>query len=246
MFSFLFNCLANFGLRGLIVYLKIKFNLTERISLPGLAYPLSFRPTRVDNITFREIFIRREYDIAFPPSFSPETIIDAGANIGFTSVFFANKFPAARILSLEPDLGNFNVLKRNLDPYHKITPIRSAIWRADELIHLVDEGYGERGFIVQSKGEGPSMPGRSIDSLLKEFDFKTIDILKMDIEGSEKVIFETNYDEWLRVTKCLIIELHDRMVPGCSKAVFTAINKHNFSMEVRGDNLIFYNQDFPW
>ena len=54
-------------------------------------------------------------------------------------------------------------------------------------------------------------------------------------------VFESNTEGWLPKTRVLIIELHDRMKPGCSKAVFNAIGKHNFSLDMKGENLIFTN-----
>ena len=68
-----------------------------------------------------------------------------------------------------------------------------------------------------------------------------IDILKIDIEGSEKEVFQHGYADWLPKIKVLIIELHDRMVPGASAAVFSAINQYDFSVDIKGENLVFTN-----
>ena len=70
-----------------------------------------------------------------------------------------------------------------------------------------------------------------------------VDILKIDIEGSEKEIFEQGFEEWLPFTKILIVETHDRYKQGSSKAVLKAVSAYNFSLEVSGENLIFYNND---
>ena len=74
-----------------------------------------------------------------------------------------------------------------------------------------------------------------------EYNFPKIDILKLDIEGSEKELFETNFEDWLPKTKILIIELHDAMKTGCSKSVFNAISKYDFSFSIKGENIIFTN-----
>ena len=70
-----------------------------------------------------------------------------------------------------------------------------------------------------------------------------IDILKMDVEGSEKEIFESNYEHWLSKTKCLIIELHDRMRKGSSDSVFAAVSKYNFTKLESGENVVFINNE---
>jgi FkbM family methyltransferase len=244
MFSFFIQCIKNFGAPGLLVYLKVKLGLTKQISIPGFKFPITMRPTRVDGITFREIFIKREYDIELPTGFSPTVIVDAGANIGFTTLFFANRFPHARIFSIEPDEENFTVLSENAKPYSNITPIRSALWNKNEIINTVDRGYGKRGIMID-KNEGNSpLQSVSINGLMKEFNMQHIDILKMDIEGSEKEVFSENYDNWLPHTKCIVIELHDRMKEGCSKTVFTALSKYNFSLAIKGENLVFFNDHY--
>jgi hypothetical protein len=71
-----------------------------------------------------------------------------------------------------------------------------------------------------------------------------IDILKLDIEGSEKEVFETGYEHWLPKINILIIELHDKMKKGCSRAVFNAISKYDFSFDIKGENIIFTNNAF--
>jgi FkbM family methyltransferase len=241
MFSFFVICIRTFGLPGIIIYLKVKLNLTGSISLPGLRHPISMRPQHSDKITFREIFIRKEYDIELPSSLNPTVIIDAGANIGFTSVFFANRFPDARIFSIEPDEENFRLLTTNTAPYSLITPLKSALWPINEQINILDKGHGNRGFMVEKSDHGISLPGVSLSQLMQDHEIKHIDILKIDIEGSEKEVFSFGYEHWLPVTKHLIIELHDRMKPGCSRAVFKAINTYDFSLSIRGENLIFVN-----
>lgn len=245
MFGFFIQCLKNFGIRGLLVYLKIKIlNQTKSISIPGLKHPITMRPQRIDKITFREIFFKREYDIELPPAIKPTVIIDAGANIGFTTLFFANKYPNAKIVSIEPNAGNFEYLVANTKNYPAITPVKSALWNKKELIQVVDRGYGDRGFMIEKNNEGESLQALSINDLLDIYQLSHIDILKIDIEGSEKEVFSENYDRWLSITKCLVIELHDRMKPGCSQAVFNAILKYDFSFSIKGENLVFINNRY--
>ena len=66
---------------------------------------------------------------------------------------------------------------------------------------------------------------------------------KMDIEGSEREVFSIDAEHWLPITKCIIIELHDRMKDGCSTAVFKALSQFNFECTIKGENLVFINKD---
>jgi len=83
-----------------------------------------------------------------------------------------------------------------------------------------------------------SVQSISVDGLLDEFNIDQIDILKIDIEGSEKELFEKNYEKWLPRTKMIIVELHDVMRWGSSKSFFNAITKYEYSMTIKGENLI--------
>ena len=251
MFAFIFQCIKNFGfLHGLLIYLDIKLFKSGKFFLPGLNQPIYFRPRSVDVHTFREIFLRNEYDIKLPSTNSPTVIIDAGANIGFTTLFFAKKYPMATIFSLEPNQENFELLTRNTSRYPNIKPIQAALWDKIGTIEILDNGYGARGFIVEetqgkerSANAIESMKAITLESLVQEFKLNSIDILKMDIEGSEKEVFSGNYETWLSITKCLIIELHDRMKEGCSQSVFKALSQYDFECSVKGENLVFINRN---
>ena len=83
----------------------------------------------------------------------------------------------------------------------------------------------------------------TIDEIMKILNVKKIDILKIDIEGAEHELFKNNYDTWLPNTRCLIIELHDRMRNRSSQNFFKAISKYDFSYSHQGENLVFINNN---
>ena len=68
-------------------------------------------------------------------------------------------------------------------------------------------------------------------SILREFNISTVDILKVDIEGAEAQVFGPGCEEWLGRVRSLVVEVHDRMYPGCSAVVEGALK--DFSGEVR-------------
>jgi hypothetical protein len=73
-----------------------------------------------------------------------------------------------------------------------------------------------------------------------------IDVLKLDIESSEKELFSQNFEPWLAKTKMIIIELHDSMKAGCAKQFFEAVNKvfPNYDLSIKGENVILVNKGF--
>jgi FkbM family methyltransferase len=160
-------------------------------------------------------------------------------------LFFSRRYPDAKILSLEPDQNNFDLLKKNTANYPTVTAIQSALWDKEGSIEIMDKGYGVRGFVVE-EGTGNSansMLAVTMSVLMRKFNITSIDILKMDIEGSEREVFSSGAEKWLPITKCLIIELHDRMKPGCSQAVFKALSNYNFECAIKGENLVFVNKN---
>src|SRR5687767_12488201 len=70
--------------------------IEEGISLPGIAFPFRLRKGTSDLLVFREVFLFKTYHIELD---KPALIIDAGANIGLTSIYFSNRFPDARIIA---------------------------------------------------------------------------------------------------------------------------------------------------
>jgi FkbM family methyltransferase len=226
---------------GLNIFTKVKFNSTENIKLKNLRYPFTLRSGSSDINAFRQVFIYNEYNFDVP---QPNFIIDGGSNIGLAAIYFANKFPNATIVSIEPESENFNLLKANTNKYNTIHPLKSGIWSTSTFLKVKNIGLGNWGFIVEEQEEEDADTFRaiSISDILKKFNRTQIDILKLDVEGAEKEIFSTNYQEWLPNTRVLIVELHDRMKKDCSKALFKALLNYDFTVEQLGENLVCVNQ----
>ena len=82
-----------------------------------------------------------------------------------------------------------------------------------------------------------------MSDLIKEYKIGSIDILKMDIEGSEKEIFSDVSTFWLKKTKLIAIELHDRLRPGSKMAFLDAMKQYTFSRILKNKENIFYMND---
>jgi FkbM family methyltransferase len=242
MASRLPSLVKKFGyLNGIKLYYHIKFKSKAPISIPGLKHPIHFRGVMADVYMFEQIFVDDQYKIEVP--FGPKVIIDLGANVGFASIYFANRFPDAKILAVEPDAGNYEAAKRNTAAYSNITLIQGAVWHTTESINVIDSGHGEAAYMIE-KGEGKNMvKAYTLKDIMEMMKVSSIDILKIDIEGAEKEIFETGAEAWVPVSKLIIVETHDRYKKGTSKAVFNTISRYDFSLEVSGENLAFYNND---
>ncbi|MBQ0908387.1 FkbM family methyltransferase [Flavobacterium sp. F-328] len=220
----------------------------EKIKLNELKFPIHLRKNTSDILTFHQIFTFKEYGMNL--GFVPKFIVDAGANIGLSAVFFANKFPDATIVAVEPEKSNFEMLLKNTNKYKNIFCVKKAISNQSDLsFDVVDKGFGNWGFVTQVKNNGQlekvvhQVDSLTIDEILVYYKLECLDLLKIDIEGAEKNLFESNYENWLPKTKCIIIELHDGITKGSSKSFFAAISRYNFSYFNRGENLLFINND---
>jgi FkbM family methyltransferase len=174
--------------------------------------------------------------------FTPEVIVDAGANIGMASIFFANRFPAAKIFAIEAEASNFELLTRNVRPYPKITPIHTALWNRDGQISVSEPdpstGAAGKWGCVTHEGAGVKVAAITMRTLMRQLQIGSIDVLKVDIEGAEKEVFEAC--DWVQDIRCLMIELHDRFKPGCSEAVDSAMR--GFSKREKGETTFYLRQ----
>jgi FkbM family methyltransferase len=174
-----------------------------------------------DFCAYRDVltFKSKSYDPGIP-SFSPNTIVDAGAHIGMASILFALKYPAAKIIAVEPEPSNFAALIRNTAPYKTITPIQAALWREDGEVTLGASNAHPKG-AFQIVENGPQrVRAITMDTLMRETGIHSIDVLKVDIEGAEIEVFESC--PWITNVRVIAIELHDRVRPGCSSVVKNA------------------------
>lgn len=200
-----------------------------KIDLPNFKYPLYVRAQTSDMLNAEEIFINGDYDFNFPNNIT--RIIDAGANIGFASIYFSKIFKNPRILALEPEKSNFSILKRNILSYKNIKILNKALWIKEENLKISNRGKTEHwGFMVEEvkDGEDYEVKGISIESCMKIMGWDKIDLLKLDIEGSEKELFSKGCEKWLGKVKVIIIELHEKMRKGATESFYHAIKNYNF------------------
>lgn len=242
-FTRIATCIDKFGLwNGPAIYFKLKFNRLDSIRIPGISYPVFLRKNTTDKAVFDQVFLQDEYD--FPISFTPEIIIDAGANIGLFSIVMKNKFKNSGIIAIEPDTENMEWLKKNCKNYSGIHPVKAGLWSEDCKLKLIDE-EGKSGIQVKRGDDDDSLNGISMDTIMSTYGIEKIDILKLDIECSEKDLFLINYENWLPKTKIIIIELHDWIRLGCANTFFEAVQKciKNYRYTICGENTIIENLD---
>jgi FkbM family methyltransferase len=218
--------LGNGDIAGAASFLSLSLMNSKRpVRVTMQSRRIRIRPATPDFLVAKSCF-DGEFDraIATATPLAFRFIIDAGGYIGTSAIMFAEAFPTARIVCLEPSRANFALLCRNVAPWPNIIALNKALGPSDGTATLIDRRTGEWGFsIVQHPVDCPN-PQRietvevtSIPSLLREFGAGGIDLLKLDIEGGERDLFDGE-PSWLEITRVIVAELHDRIVPGCRNA----------------------------
>jgi FkbM family methyltransferase len=211
------------GIRGVLLFSWAKLSGRKpvyRVTLPGIRNPVVLRIGTTDVSVMRQVLQECQYDAEFP--FVPRRIVDAGANIGLAAVYFANKYPNSEILAVEPELSNFQLLKENTRSYPNVHAIRGALWKEDGELILFDPDMGHHGFQTHDI-DGRAVVGQvrvkafTVPSLMRHMNWSQVDLLKVDIEGAEKEVFESS-EGWIRCVEACMVELHDSIKPGCAKA----------------------------
>jgi FkbM family methyltransferase len=168
-------------------------------------------------------------------------IIDCGANIGLSAVYFALEFPAARIVAVEPHGGNFARAVAATRGFKPVRVIRAGIASEPGCARIVDPGMSTDAYRTEISDAGDVRMVGIGDLLRDEAPSAVPFVVKIDIEGFESNLFEKNTG-WIDDFCVLVIELHDWMLPQQSnsrnflRAVsqyhrdFVHINENTFSI----------------
>jgi len=231
------------GTLGVFLFLYSKIARTKPLfkrKLPGVKHPFYIRIGTTDASVLKQVFGERQYD--YPLPILPGVIVDAGANIGLSAIFFANRYPDALILAIEPEDSNFQLLQRNTAPYPQISALKAALWQKNQQIRLIDPRDGNDGFRIKEETINEDVclgfvQGMTLDAIMAERALSFIDVLKIDVEGAEKEVFE-NSSNWIDRVRIIIAELHDHIKSGCSTAFSRATQGFEFNGPARGETVI--------
>ena len=218
------------------------------VELPEYTYPVEVRPGSSDVDVFKAVFLERKYQKP-EITYDVETIFDMGANTGLSTLYFAQKYPKARIIAVEPDAANFRLLQRNTMTCLNVTAVNSAVWSDNIMVKVrranpLGEALGEWGYQTEpaASGEPGDVAASSIPSLMRRYGVQTIDLLKMDIEGAELEVFQGDTDAWLPFTRCVVVETHERFRAGSDHIVTRKMLPEFREQERSGNNRIFLHR----
>jgi len=183
-----------FSIGGTLAYLLWRASGSSRairVRLKSDAV-ISMRPEPADDVaTAYEVFASGVYR---PPRPVPEKeiryVVDLGANVGYSCIFLANRFPHAFIAAFEPHPDHAALARKNFRLNHglagRIELFERAAGIADGLKYLTNAGVRST---IQVSPEAGSLPIVVVD-ILEALRRAPCDLLKIDIEGSEYEILE--------------------------------------------------------
>lgn len=259
------NYVTAFGLRdGIRLLLRIERKLPKRsarrdlVTVNGYQAPIHLRHTIADHSAFWICIVAEQYSIAaFPQKAHIDrayaamrranrrpVIIDAGANIGMSTLWFARAFPEAQIIAVEPDAENYSLLVQNTEVYgDRIMPLQGGIWPRACGLRIENASAGAQHFITREvpTGTDDAIRAYTVDEILAMIGAKEILIAKIDIEGGQDALFGDN-TEWVGRTHLIVVELDDDLFPwaGTSRSFFRCVSQYQFDYLLSGENIVCF------
>lgn len=203
--------------------------------------PTSF----IECIVDQQINTDKIYDFYFKDK-KDLVVVDAGANVGMFSVHCS---PSSKIIySIEPTPSHFNLLKKITKKFKNIIPINCALWNKDENLTFYNiPSNTTSNTIVNYGGQPMTVTGKTLQTIIKENNIPHIDLLKMDIEGSE---FEILNDEFINYCYSMVdnwfVEVHAfahycSHFSECQEKVINMFKNNKYKVDTKGtDGLFIY------
>ena len=188
-------------LKYLIKSLSFKFTLVLRDKSHSLrsyiwnGNKVFYRSSTSDMSLIYEILLKSKFkaEYFFPNQINPKVILDIGGNIGITSIYLASIFPRATIYTFEPLEENFELLKKNITNYKNITAFNIGLGSKNGSFKVYSSDNPENfgGASLYSQGEGNTNKSytkceiKNISDFMSELNLDSVDLIKIDTEGSE-------------------------------------------------------------
>jgi FkbM family methyltransferase len=208
-----------------------------RLTPKGLNRSITCRVATSDIYEYQHLLGSRRDTFDLP--LRPSVIVDAGANVGYSVMRFRLEFPDAFIIALEPEQANIVQFKKNCSGDKNIVLEEKALWSTNARLRIRSLDADQNAFQVEEDPRG-DIPAVSVSDLLIKYKLPRLDLLKVDVEGSEKIIFgHARVANWLQIVEMILIETHDHFDSGCSQVVAQAVAALFESFGHRGEYSLY-------
>jgi FkbM family methyltransferase len=164
-------------------------------------------------------------------------IIDCGANIGLSIIYFKQLFPKAEIIGFEPDEKVYKVLQHNSRVFNlkNVQLIKKACWNDETVLRFFSEG-ADGGRVAGNTDNRNIIEVET--TRLRRYLKKRVDFLKIDIEGAENEVLNDVQDLLTNVDK-IFVEFHsfigkEQMLP----EILTILKHAGFRLHISSPGLI--------
>jgi FkbM family methyltransferase len=203
--------------------------------------PLYFRCGSSDLANFDQVFGQEEFSLALPES--PSRILDLGAYAGYAAVYLTHRFPEADIVCVEPSAPNFKMLSLNTSPYPRIRRLNGAVWSKPATLAISGHELGDWGVHFAAAVDDKGTQAWSVDEILRLSGWDRADLIKCDIEGSEREVFTDRDARWHQDALCVTVETHDEWIPGCLATVEACFPLEQFERSHSGELSVFIRRE---
>jgi FkbM family methyltransferase len=207
-----------------------------------------------DYEVFEQIFNNREYDVVLKMmlmnfDFEKEKIVvDAGANVGYTSVFFSRYCHNVKIYGIERSHSNIEIYYENIKLLQKNANIkiyhRALSKNPSCTFKLEREFRDKKDWSITTKLDNSGeVKGVTVDEIIIENNLEYISLLKIDIEGAERFILnKENNLSFLKITEIIAIAIHDEF--NCREKIYDVLIENSFFLLESGELTIGINKCF--
>ena len=227
------------------------------VAVPGLGR-VWLRGRQRDHAIFQQVWVKREYDLAaaaprhWPLLWSAyeatvaagrrPLIVDAGAHVGLSVLWWKRLFPRAHVVAVEPSSANLAVLRQNLTGLDDVTVLQAALAGTEGRLRLESASAEGSATRVAADGVGEEVPAVSMNRILSDAGPADLLLAKIDVEGGEAGIFAGPDLNWLDRARALAVETHDWLWPGrgTSRSLWAALAVRPFDVIASGENLLLF------
>lgn len=226
-------------------------DVRTKVQISQKQFEFTLRLQGSDILVFNQVIRNEEYGFLlalYQQRFGvkPANIVDAGANIGLTTIYFKAQCPDARIVAIEPDEDNISMASTNfkMNGLENIELIHAALWPSKNTLSLMKDFRDRQdwSFRVEPSSDG-KVKAITPREVLMRF-LHGVDIFKMDIEGSERFLLREDADrEWVKAIKILAVEIHDEF--DVRKEIINLLQESDFRVYHHGEMTVFLNLKSP-
>lgn len=184
---------------------------TREIECAGRRRKFYLFDTPIGQIVTTQVLSGQSYPL-LPFLGQVRTIVDIGANVGASAVYFALHYPRARVFAFEPDPESYRVLEMNTADLPSISAFNVGLCdrdaRSELYIGTVDRSTNSLGNSSLNSKSSVAVELRDASVLLEDLAPGPIDILKLDAEGSEPAILHA-LAQRITTVRAIYLEYHD-------------------------------------